>query len=90
MKATIIKVSMIEGKGYDAMKPLLFAIMDSITPKDIVPLTTNTEPTTHTATYPKLPMNPIIGPIIPDVTNNSFKFISLISNMLVNCNFRFK
>ena len=26
---------MIEGKGYDAMKPLLFAIMDEVTPKDI-------------------------------------------------------
>ena len=35
MKATVIKVSMIDGKGYDAMKPLLFAIMDAITPKDI-------------------------------------------------------
>ena len=35
MKVTVIKVSMIDGKGYDAMKPLLFAIMDSITPKDI-------------------------------------------------------
>ncbi|MEE3343228.1 MAG: radical SAM protein [Bacilli bacterium] len=35
MKATIIKVSMIEGKGYDAMKPLLFGIMDTITPKDV-------------------------------------------------------
>ena len=35
MKATIIKVSMLEGKGYDAMKPLLFAIMDAITPSDI-------------------------------------------------------
>ena len=35
MKATIIKVSMIDGKGYDAMKPLLFAIMDSITPQNI-------------------------------------------------------
>ena len=35
MKVTVIKVSMLEGKGYDAMKPLLFAIMDSITPKDV-------------------------------------------------------
>ena len=35
MKVTVIKVSMIEGKGYDAMKPLLFAIMDEVTPKDI-------------------------------------------------------
>ena len=35
MKVTVIKVSMLEGKGYDAMKPLLFAILDSITPKDI-------------------------------------------------------
>lgn len=35
MKVTVIKVSMIEGKGYDSMKPLLFAIMDEITPKDI-------------------------------------------------------
>ena len=35
MKVTVIKVSMIDGKGYDAMKPLLFAIMDAITPKNI-------------------------------------------------------
>ena len=35
MKVTVIKVSMLEGKGYDAMKPLLFAIMDAITPKNI-------------------------------------------------------
>ena len=35
MKVTVIKVSMLEGKGYDAMKPLLFAIMDTITPEDI-------------------------------------------------------
>lgn len=35
MKVTVIKVSMLEGKGYDAMKPLLFAIMDAITPEDI-------------------------------------------------------
>ena len=33
MKATVIKVSMIDGKGYDAMKPLLFGIMDAITPE---------------------------------------------------------
>jgi len=32
MKVTVIKVSMLEGKGYDAMKPLLFAIIDKITP----------------------------------------------------------
>ena len=35
MKATLIKVSMIEGKGYDAMKPLIFSIFDAITPKEI-------------------------------------------------------
>lgn len=35
MKVTLIKVSMMEGKGYDAMKPLIFAIFDAITPKDI-------------------------------------------------------
>ena len=35
MKVTVIKVSMMEGKGYDAMKPLIFAIFDAITPKDI-------------------------------------------------------
>ena len=35
MKVTVIKVSMMEGKGYDAMKPFIFAIFDSITPKDI-------------------------------------------------------
>ncbi|MBQ9625110.1 MAG: B12-binding domain-containing radical SAM protein [Clostridia bacterium] len=34
MKITLIKVSMMEGKGYDAMKPLVFAIFDAITPKD--------------------------------------------------------
>ena len=35
MKVTLIKVSMMEGKGYDAMKPLIFSIFDAITPKDI-------------------------------------------------------
>jgi len=35
MKVTVIKVSMLEGKGYDAMKPLIFAIMDSVTPDGI-------------------------------------------------------
>jgi len=35
MKVTLIKVSMMEGKGYDAMKPLIFAIFDAITPDDI-------------------------------------------------------
>lgn len=36
MKVTLIKVSMLEGKGYDAMKPLVFSIFDAITPKDII------------------------------------------------------
>lgn len=35
MKVTLIKVSMLEGKGYDAMKPLIFAIFESITPPDV-------------------------------------------------------
>ncbi|MBE6780857.1 MAG: B12-binding domain-containing radical SAM protein [Ruminococcaceae bacterium] len=35
MKVTLIKVSMMDGKGYDAMKPLIFAIFDAITPRDI-------------------------------------------------------
>ena len=35
MKVTLIKVSMLEGKGYDAMKPLIFAIFDAITPADV-------------------------------------------------------
>ena len=35
MKVTLIKVSMLEGKGYDAMKPLIFSIFDAITPKDV-------------------------------------------------------
>ena len=35
MKVTLIKVSMLEGKGYDAMKPLIFSIFDAITPEDI-------------------------------------------------------
>ena len=35
MKIALIKVSMLEGKGYDAMKPLIFAIFDAITPHDI-------------------------------------------------------
>lgn len=33
MKVTLIKVSMLEGKGYDAMKPLIFSIFDAITPE---------------------------------------------------------
>lgn len=35
MKVTLIKVSMMDGKGYDAMKPLIFAIFDAITPADV-------------------------------------------------------
>ena len=35
MKVTLIKVSMLEGKGYDAMKPLIFPIIESVTPKDV-------------------------------------------------------
>ncbi len=35
MKVTLIRVSMLEGKGYDAMKPLIFSIFDAITPEDI-------------------------------------------------------
>ncbi|MBQ8039388.1 MAG: B12-binding domain-containing radical SAM protein, partial [Lachnospiraceae bacterium] len=35
MKVTLIKVSMLEGKGYDAMKPLIFPIFESVTPKDV-------------------------------------------------------
>ena len=35
MKVTLIKVSMLEGKGYDAMKPLIFPIFESITPPDV-------------------------------------------------------
>ncbi|MBQ7847933.1 MAG: cobalamin-dependent protein, partial [Clostridia bacterium] len=35
MKVTLIRVSMMEGKGHDAMKPLIFAIFDAITPADI-------------------------------------------------------
>ena len=35
MKVTLIKVSMLEGKGYDAMKPLIFAIFEAITPVDV-------------------------------------------------------
>lgn len=35
MKVTLIKVSMLEGKGRDAMKPLIFAIFDAITPPDV-------------------------------------------------------
>lgn len=35
MKVTLIKVSMLEGKGYDAMKPLIFPIIESVTPNDV-------------------------------------------------------
>ena len=35
MKVTLIKVSMLEGKGRDAMKPLIFAIFDAVTPADV-------------------------------------------------------
>ncbi len=35
MKVTLIKVSMLPGKGYDAMKPLIFAVFDAITPKEV-------------------------------------------------------
>lgn len=35
MKVTLIKVSMLEGKGYDAMKPLIFSIFDALTPEDV-------------------------------------------------------
>lgn len=35
MKITFIKVSMMDGKGYDAMKPLIFPIIESLTPKNI-------------------------------------------------------
>ena len=35
MKITFIKVSMMDGKGYDAMKPLIFPIIESLTPKEI-------------------------------------------------------
>ena len=35
MKVTLIKVSMMEGKSYDALKPLVFAIFDAITPEDV-------------------------------------------------------
>lgn len=35
MKITFIKVSMLEGKGYDAMKPLIFPIIESVTPKEV-------------------------------------------------------
>ncbi len=35
MKVTLIKVSMLEGKGYDAMKPLIFPIFEAVTPKDV-------------------------------------------------------
>lgn len=35
MKVTLIKVSMLEGKGYDAMKPLIFSIFESITSPDV-------------------------------------------------------
>ena len=35
MKVTLIKVSMLEGKGADAMKPLIFSIFDAVTPEDV-------------------------------------------------------
>lgn len=35
MKVTLIKVSMFGDKSYDAMKPLVFAVFDAITPKDV-------------------------------------------------------
>lgn len=35
MKVTLIKVSMFGDKSFDAMKPLLFAVFDAITPKDV-------------------------------------------------------
>ena len=35
MKVTLIKVRMFDDKNYDAMKPLVFAVFDKITPKDI-------------------------------------------------------
>lgn len=35
MKITIIKVSMFEGKGHDALKPLIFPILAELTPKEI-------------------------------------------------------
>lgn len=35
MKVTLIKVAMIDGKSYDAFKPLIFSIFDAITPKDV-------------------------------------------------------
>ncbi|KAB3530509.1 B12-binding domain-containing radical SAM protein [Alkaliphilus serpentinus] len=35
MKITIIKVGMFEGKGYDALKPLIFPIIAELTPKNI-------------------------------------------------------
>lgn len=35
MRVTLIKVSMLEGKGYDAMKPLIFPIIESATPENV-------------------------------------------------------
>lgn len=35
MKVTLIKVSMLEGKGSDAMKPLIFAVFHAVTPSDV-------------------------------------------------------
>ncbi len=35
MKVTLIKVSMLEGKGSDALKPLIFSVFNAITPKDV-------------------------------------------------------
>ncbi len=35
MKVTLIKVSMLSGKSYDAMKPLVFSVFDAITPADV-------------------------------------------------------
>lgn len=35
MKVTLIKVSMLEGKGRDAMKPLIFAVFEAVTPPDV-------------------------------------------------------
>lgn len=35
MRITVIRVSMFEGKSYDAMKPLIFPIIAGLTPEDI-------------------------------------------------------
>ena len=45
---------------------LTYNINATITPKLIFPFIVRSAPTTHTATYPKLPINDIIGDMSPD------------------------